>query len=149
MNRDQQWMHRALDLAKYAATKQEVPVGAVLVLNDDIIGEGWNQPIQLNDPCAHAEVIALRHAAISIKNYRLLDTTMYVTLEPCVMCIGALIHARIKRLVFGAYDPKTGAVESVFDLLDDDRHNHKIEFSGGVLKEECASLLQQFFYQRR
>lgn len=142
-------MHEALQLAERAAKKQEVPVGAVVISGDNIIGKGWNQPILQNDPCAHAEIIALRAAARMLNNYRLLDTTLYVTLEPCIMCIGAMLHARIKRLVFGAYDPKTGAAGSVFDLLSDNRHNHPIDVTGGVLKRECAEILQQFFRQRR
>ena len=146
---DLHWMHEALLLAQHAVAQQEVPVGAIVVYDDVIIGKGWNQPILQKDPCAHAEIIALREAASSLNNYRLLNTTLYVTLEPCVMCVGAMLHARIKRLVFGAYDPKTGAVESVFDLLSDSRHNHSIDVKGGVLKEECAEMLQQFFRQRR
>ncbi len=146
---DIHWMHEALLLAKHAVAHQEVPVGAVVIYDDKIIGKGWNQPILQKDPCAHAEIIALREASRFLNNYRLLDTTLYVTLEPCVMCVGAMLHARIKRLVFGAYDPKTGAVGSVFDLLSDCRHNHTIDVKGGVLKEKCTDMLQQFFRQRR
>lgn len=142
-------MHEALQLAQHAARQQEVPVGAIVIHADSIIGKGWNQPILQHDPCAHAEIAALRNAGKSLNNYRLLDTTLYVTLEPCVMCVGAILHARVKRLVFGAYDPKTGAAGSVFDLLLDARHNHSIDVNGGVLKEDCSKILQDFFAIRR
>ena len=146
---DQKWMREAITLAKHAQSQQEVPVGAVVVLEDKIIGTGWNQPISKNDPSAHAEIIALRDAANSLNNYRLINTTLYVSLEPCLMCVGAILHARVKRLVFGAYDPKTGAAGSVFDVLTDSRNNHSVEIQGGVLKEENARLLQAFFQERR
>ena len=146
---DQKWMHEALVLAEHAMAQEEVPVGAILVLEDKIIGKGWNQPISSNDPSAHAEIVALRCAAKTINNYRLLNTTLYVTLEPCLMCVGAILHARIKRLVFGAYDPKTGATGSVFNILTDTRHNHVVEVQGGVLEEKSSGLLQKFFKQRR
>ena len=146
---DQKWMHEALVLAEHAMAQEEVPVGAILVLEDKIIGKGWNQPISSNDPSAHAEIVALRCAAKTINNYRLLNATLYVTLEPCLMCVGAILHARIKRLVFGAYDPKTGATGSVFNILTDTRHNHVVEVQGGVLEEESSGLLQKFFKQRR
>lgn len=142
-------MHEALVLAEHAMAQEEVPVGAILVLEDKIIGKGWNQPISSNDPSAHAEIVALRSAAKTINNYRLLNSTLYVTLEPCLMCVGAILHARIKRLVFGAYDPKTGATGSVFNILTDTRHNHVVEVQGGVLEEESSGLLQKFFKQRR
>jgi tRNA(adenine34) deaminase len=148
-NFDQQWMLEALALAEYAMDVQEVPVGAVLVLENKVIGKGWNQPIASSDPTAHAEIIALRDAANSISNYRLPDTTLFVTLEPCIMCVGAIIHARIKRLVFGAYDTKTGAAGSVFDVLSDARHNHSVQVQGGVLEKQSAELLQSFFHKRR
>ncbi len=142
-------MHEALALAEHAQDQNEVPVGAVIVLNNKVIGKGWNQPISKNDPSAHAEIIAIRDAAKEIKNYRLLDATLYVTLEPCLMCVGAILHARIKKLVFGAFDPKTGAVSSVFNVLTDSRHNHNVEVQGGILETQCAELLQTFFKQRR
>lgn len=143
------FLKRALELAKLAETQQEVPIGAVLVLNNEIIGEGWNQPISANDPTAHAEIIALRAGAKKIDNYRLLDTTLYVTIEPCTMCIGAMVHARVKRLVFGADDPKAGAVKSVLNLLDAKHFNHKIAWQSGLLDENCANLLKRFFAARR
>ena len=142
-------MQQAFGLAEHAISQQEVPVGAVVVLEDKVIGKGWNQPIANNDPSAHAEIMALRNAAKTIGNYRLLDATLYVTLEPCLMCVGAILHSRIKRLVFGAYDSKTGAAGTVFDVLTDTRHNHTVEVQGGVLEKQNAELLQTFFRQRR
>jgi len=142
-------MHEALGLADHAMSQQEVPVGAVVVFENKIIGKGWNQPIASHDPSAHAEIIALRDAANTLGNYRLLNTTLYVTLEPCVMCVGAILHSRIKRLVFGAYDSKTGAAGSVFDVLSDTRHNHMVEVQGGVLEKQSVEMLQTFFRQRR
>jgi tRNA(adenine34) deaminase len=146
---DQHYMQQAFSLAKKAESEGEVPVGAVIVSDNTVIAEGWNQPIQLHDPSAHAEMMALRKAATTIGNYRLKNTTLYVTLEPCAMCVGAMIHARIQRLVFGAYDPKAGAVKSVFHLLDDPRHNHAIEWQGGVMESDCGAILKAFFKQRR
>ena len=146
---DQFWMQRALELAQQAKAAGEVPVGAVLIKQDQILGEGWNAPIGRHDPTAHAEIRALRHAAEALGNYRLLDTTLYVTLEPCVMCAGAIIHARVKRVVIGAADPRTGAAGSVFDILNSDRHNHQVEISQGVLANECGALLKAFFQARR
>ena len=146
---DEHWMRRALSLARRAEAEGEVPVGAVLVLRDDCIGEGWNHPIASQDPTAHAEIAALRAAAHRLGNYRLPGTTLYVTLEPCVMCAGALIHARVARVVFGASDPKGGAAGSVFKILGTDRLNHRVEVQGGLLAEESASLLQDFFAARR
>lgn len=145
---DDHWMTEALKLAKQAAIAGEVPVGAVVIYADEIIGRGFNSPIKNNDPSAHAEILALRQAASNIKNYRLLDVTLYVTLEPCVMCLGAMLHARIKRLVFGASDPKTGAVGGNVNLLSY-KWNHNIECHGGVLVEECSSVLRDFFQVRR
>jgi tRNA(adenine34) deaminase len=146
---DEYWMMQALALAQQAATIGEVPVGAVLVLNEKLIGQGSNQPIRANDPTAHAEIIALRNAAQSLGNYRLPDTTLYVTIEPCAMCIGALIHARVKHLVFGAPEPKAGAVCSRLHLLDGTYFNHAIAYRQGVLAAQCGQLLSDFFQQRR
>ena len=143
------YMQRAIELARHAEAEGEVPVGALIVYDDKIIAEGWNTPITGNDPTAHAEIKALRAAADTIKNYRLLDTTLYVTLEPCVMCAGAIIHARVKRVVFGATDPKTGAAGSVFDVLNTDRLNHHVDILQGVLAEECGALLSEFFKAKR
>ena len=146
---DTRFMKAALAEAKVAANADEVPVGAVLVRNGEIIARGLNRPVQDNDPTAHAEVMAIRAAATEERNYRLADSTLYVTLEPCPMCVGAMLHARIGRLVFGAYDPKAGAAGSVIDLCDDRRFNHRIEVNGGLLEEQCAALLQDFFAKRR
>lgn len=146
---DIDWMAQALQFAKRAAHHNEVPVGAVVVYQDRRIGEGWNQPIGRHDPSAHAEIIAMRHAANTINNYRLLNTTLYVTLEPCTMCIGAMVHARIQRLVFGAVDPKTGVVCSVDSLLESTYFNHKINWQGGVAAQACSQLLKTFFKNKR
>ncbi|MDD5392692.1 MAG: tRNA adenosine(34) deaminase TadA [Thiothrix sp.] len=146
---DEYWMHHALSLADKAAAQGEVPVGAVIVRNGEILGEGWNQPITLHDPSAHAEMLALRAAGVAASNYRLPGTTLYVTLEPCPMCAGAMVHARVERVVFGAFDPKTGAAGSMFDLLTDERHNHRLTVTGGVLEEACAESLRAFFRARR
>ncbi len=142
-------MHEALRQAHHAEVGKEVPVGAVVVHQGKIVGQGCNRSITDIDPSAHAEVVAMRAAAKHFSNYRLLDATLFVTLEPCVMCVGAMLHARIKRLVFGAYDPKTGAAGSVFDLLADSRHNHAVAVTGGVLESECSQLLRNFFKDRR
>ena len=149
MQSDETWMRYALTLAAKAAAQGEVPVGAVIIRDGVVLGEGWNQPITLHDPSAHAEMLAMRAAGVAAGNYRLPDTTLYVTLEPCPMCVGAMIHARIARVVFGAFDPKTGAAGSAFDLLTDQRHNHRVSVSGGVLSEECAEALRAFFRARR
>lgn len=146
---DETYMQHALQMARRAGEMGEVPVGAVLVKDGKVIAEGWNRPITDHDPTAHAEIDVLRKAAMSIGNYRLIDTTLYVTLEPCVMCAGAMIHARIKRVVYGAYDPKTGAAGSVYDTLLDTRHNHHVEHRGGVCLDECSTLLSNFFKERR
>jgi len=146
---DEHWMQRALSLAVRAEKAGEVPVGAVLVLDNQIIGEGWNHPIKAHDPSAHAEILALRKGAKRQQNYRLVGATLYVTLEPCAMCAGAMIHARIHRLVFGASDPKTGAAGSVLNLLQEPRLNHKVNFKGGMLAEESGELLREFFRKRR
>lgn len=142
-------MLEALTLARRAWVLGEVPVGAVLVKDGAIIGRGFNQPITSSDPTTHAEIVALRDAAAQLKNYRLLDCTLYVTLEPCMMCVGAMLHARLKRVVFGAADPKTGACGSVIDLPAVEKLNHHATFEGGVLADECGELLKAFFRERR
>ena len=146
---DQDFMQHALQLARKAEQKNEVPIGAVLVFKNEIIGEGWNSPISEKDPTAHAEIKAIRDAAKTIGNYRLVDTTLYVTLEPCMMCIGSIIHARINRLVFGAFDRKTGAVITVENFIDSQMHNHRVEWQGGILEKECSETLKGFFKKRR
>ena len=147
---DAHWMELALALARRGAGEGEVPVGAVLVLHGAIVGEGWNRPIVAHDPTAHAEVQALRDAGQRLGNYRLPGSTLYVTLEPCVMCAGAIIHARVERVVYGATDPKAGACGSVFHLLPaDGRFNHCTTCVGGVLAEECGETLRAFFRARR
>jgi tRNA(adenine34) deaminase len=146
---DEYWMRRALQLAQYAQSQGEVPVGAVIVKNNTLVSEGWNQPISRNDPTAHAEIVALREAGRKCGNYRLVDTELFVTLEPCVMCAGALMHARVKRVVYAAKDPKGGADSSVFRLLQDYRFNHRIEVIGGVLAIPCGQILSQFFQAKR
>lgn len=142
-------MRLALGLAERARSQGEVPVGAVVVHRDELLAEGWNQSITLNDPTAHAEILALREAGHELKNYRLCDTTLYVTLEPCAMCLTAMVHARIGRLVFGAYDHKTGAVASSFSLLEQMHFNHQFPCEGGVLAEACGTMLSSFFKERR
>lgn len=146
---DLSFMRRALELAREAEAAGEVPVGAVLVADGRIVGEGWNRPISECDPTAHAEMIALRRGAREIGSYRLTGTTLYVTLEPCAMCAGAMVHARVERLVFGAPDPKSGAAGGVFDIVRSPRLNHRLEVTGGVLGEACGELLRGFFRDRR
>ena len=146
---DQHWMQQALALAERAAAAGEVPVGAVLVSDEHCIAEGWNQPVGRHDPTAHAEVIALRAAGVSRENYRLTGTTLYVTLEPCLMCVGAMVHARVQRLVFGASDPKSGAVTTCVHGFDLPGLNHRVESTGGVMAEECGEVLKTFFRGRR
>ena len=146
---DVKWMRHALALADRAEAIGEVPVGACVVLNDEVIGEGWNTPISDNDPSAHAELRAVKDAAQHIQNYRLVDSTLYVTLEPCSMCAGMLVHARVKRVVFGAWDAKTGAAGSVMNLLQHPALNHQVDIQSGVLADECATKLSQFFQKRR
>lgn len=146
---DEDWMRYTIRMAQRAEQQAEVPVGAIIVANDNCIAEGWNQPIQNHDPSAHAEIMAIRKAGQHLQNYRLTDCTLYVTLEPCVMCMGALAHARIRRIVFGAYDPKRGAVCNALHLADADFLNHSIEWQGGVLESECSELLTDFFRARR
>jgi tRNA(adenine34) deaminase len=146
---DIEWMRIALDLAHEAAKNGEVPVGAIVMKNNEIIGRGSNAPIGLHDPSAHAEIQAMRQAAVHVGNYRLVDCTLYVTLEPCAMCAGAMQHARIARLVYGAADPKTGACGSVVNLMAEPKLNHHCEVVGGVLAAECGAVLTEFFKQRR
>lgn len=144
------YMARALELARQAADAGEVPVGALLVRDGVVIGEGWNRPVAAADPTAHAEIQALRDAARRVGNYRLPGSTLYVTLEPCIMCAGAIVHARIERVVYGAADPKAGACGSRFDLLPSDgRFNHRTACTGGLLAEDCGELLRAFFRARR
>ena len=143
------FMEEALIEAKKALKKGEVPVGAVVVLEEDIIGRGYNQPITKNDPTAHAEIMALRDAAINLGNYRLNDTLVYTTLEPCLMCAGALVHARIKKLIYSASDPKSGVIESNLNLMQSAFLNHKISYEGGILKEESSEILKNFFLKKR
>ena len=147
--RDAAYMRRALELARHAEEAGEVPVGALVVLNGEIVGEGWNQPIVAHDPTAHAEIVALRAAAERVRNYRLSDAVLYVTLEPCAMCAGAMVHARIARVVYGAADPKSGAAGSVFNLLESSALNHRAQVTRGVLAEECGEMLRKFFEARR
>lgn len=149
MDRDEHWMRQALALARRAQDLGEVPVGAVLVKDDTLLAEGWNQPISACDPTAHAEIVALRAASQRLRNYRLTDTTLYVTLEPCAMCVGALVHARVARVVFGAFDPKSGAVSSALSLGESDKFNHRVVWQGGVLADECGDHLRAFFRLRR
>ncbi|RVU41795.1 tRNA adenosine(34) deaminase TadA [Rheinheimera riviphila] len=146
---DERWMRHALMLADKAEQAGEIPVGAVLVKDDQVIGEGWNMSICQHDPSAHAEMLAVRQGAKQLQNYRLLDTTLYVTLEPCAMCAGLLVHSRIRRLVFGAYDAKTGAVGSVMDLVQHPVLNHQLQVTAGVLADECGAKLSEFFRKRR
>ena len=146
---DERFMQIALEAARRAQARGEVPVGAVLVAHGEPVAEAGNAPITAVDPTAHAEVVVLRRAAHSVGNYRLPGTTLYVTLEPCCMCVGAMVHARVARLVFGAADPKSGAAGSVFPLAQAPEHNHRMQVTGGVLAEECAGLLQSFFRARR
>lgn len=146
---DTHWMTYALQLAAQGEAIGEVPVGAVIVQNGKIIGEGFNQPISSHDPTAHAEVIALRQAAMQVQNYRLIGSTIYVTLEPCTMCVGALVHARIARLVFGTTETKAGAVVSKSRLLDNDYFNHKVDYVSGLMAQQCQHQLSHFFAKRR
>jgi len=142
-------MSRAMELAREAEAAGEVPVGAVVVKDGKVVGEGWNRPISTSDPSAHAEMIAMRAAAQALENYRLLDTTLYVTLEPCAMCAGAMVHARVKRLVYAATDPRAGAAGSVFNIVQHAALNHRLEMTAGVLAEDCSALLRRFFAARR
>ncbi len=146
---DEFWMRRALALARQAAENGEVPVGAVVVMEGRAVGEAYNQPITQQDPSAHAEILALRQAANVVRNYRLSGATLYVTIEPCTMCFGALMHARIGRLVYGAQEPRAGVCESQLQLPEQRFYNHRLEVQGGVLAAECAAQMQSFFARRR
>ena len=145
----ERWMRRALALADRAANEGEVPVGAVVVRDDQLLGEGWNQVIAAQDPTAHAEIVALRDAARAEGNYRLSGATLYVTLEPCTMCAGAMVHARVSELIFAAKEPRAGVVCSTCSLLDEPWYNHKVSWQGGVLAQDSSSRLQAFFQARR
>jgi len=149
MNKDEKWMRIALNEANLAMDENEIPVGAVLVKNDKLIAQSHNRPINKNDPTAHAEIELLRKAGEQQKNYRLIGSTLYVTLEPCAMCFGAMIHARIERIVFGASDPKTGVCGSCINLNEENFFNHNISINGGILEKESSELLRLFFKSRR
>jgi tRNA(Arg) A34 adenosine deaminase TadA len=146
---DERFMRAALEQAREAARRNEVPVGAVVVLNDAIVGAGFNQPIGTQDPTAHAEIVALRAAARHVGNYRLTGSTLYVTIEPCQMCVGAMVHARVARLVYGALEPRAGALESVMRAHEHPALNHRMAATGGVLEPECRDMIQEFFRERR
>jgi len=146
---DEYWMRHALKLAEKAESLGEVPVGAVIVKGEELIAEGWNQPILSNDATAHAEIMVLRAAGEILENYRITDAELFVTLEPCSMCVGALIHARIKRVVFAANEPRTGALGGAFNLLQANQHNHTFEVESGVLADESRKMVQAFFKKRR
>lgn len=146
---DERWMREALALAKQAGEAGEVPVGAIMVRGGEVLGRGFNQPIRTCDATAHAEIVAIRDASQFCNNYRLPGTTLYVTIEPCTMCLGAMIHARVERLVFGASEPRAGAVVSQAALIDAGHFNHRLSFTHGVLADECSTLLQDFFRSRR
>ncbi len=146
---DEQWMRYALNRARQAGERGEVPVGAVVVLDGDLVSEGFNEPIGAADPTAHAEIVAIRRAAATLGNYRLTGATLYVTIEPCLMCAGAMVHARIARLVYGATEPKAGAIESAMRALDHPTLNHRFEITAGVLADECREVMQAFFRQKR
>lgn len=146
---DEQWMRYALNRARQAAERDEVPVGAVLVKDGELVSEGFNQPIGAIDPTAHAEMVVLRRGAETLGNYRLPGTTLYVTIEPCLMCVGAMVHARIARLVYGTPEPKAGAIESAMKALDHPNLNHRFEVTAGVLADDCREVMQAFFRQRR
>lgn len=149
MNKDSLFMMRALELAQFAADDGEVPVGAVIVHDGEIVGEGYNQPISSCDPTAHAEIVAMRQACVSLNNYRLTGCKLYVTIEPCTMCVGAMVHARIKRVVFGALEPRAGALQSQLQLMEHGPYNHSIVWDGEVLAEQCGAMMADFFRQKR
>ncbi|TWX72875.1 tRNA adenosine(34) deaminase TadA [Colwellia sp. C1TZA3] len=146
---DNKFMRRAIELAKIADSHDEIPVGAVVVCAGEIVGEGFNQSIMNDDPSAHAEMMAIRDAGKNLQNYRLLDCTLYVTLEPCPMCAGLLVHSRIKRLIFASNDLKTGAAGSAFSLINHEKHNHQVTVAAGLLADECSTMLSTFFKRRR
>jgi len=148
-NNHQFYMSEALALAKQAALEGEVPVGAVVVAAGEVIGRGYNRPITTCDPTAHAEIVAMRQAAQFLDNYRLTDCDLYVTIEPCVMCVGAMVHGRIRRVIFGAPEPRAGALASQFKLMDPSHFNHRIDWQGGVLEQQCSQLIKDFFKNRR
>ncbi|PHS20165.1 MAG: tRNA adenosine(34) deaminase TadA [Kangiella sp.] len=149
MHNDIHWMQKALNLAELAEKQGEVPVGAILVKDDEIIGQGYNQPISNHDPSAHAEIVALREAGQKVQNYRIVDSTMYVTLEPCAMCAMAMVHARVSKIVFATKEPRTGAGGSLYQLLQHSGHNHQIEIIDGILQEQSSELLKRFFRAKR
>ena len=149
MSSDIEFMRRAIALAEQAAAVGEVPVGALVVKDGEIIGEGYNQPIISCDPTGHAEIIAMRNASAALQNYRLSGCDLYVTIEPCTMCVGAMIHARIGSIVFGALEPRAGALESQLRLMDENHYNHSIKWQGGVLAEECGAIISNFFRRKR
>lgn len=149
MPNDDYWMRQALMLAQQAEQNGEVPVGAVIVLDDQLIGAGWNQPIRQHDPTAHAEIVALRAACTHQQNYRLPHATMYITLEPCIMCAGAIVHARIERVVFAATEPKTGAAGSCIDIFNTSQLNHRVQYEQGLLADESSQMLRTFFRSKR
>ncbi len=149
MHNHQLWMKKAIEMAKKAEKNDEVPVGAIIVKDNKVIGSGYNRVVNDCDASAHAEIQAIRNTGLAIENYRLVDTTLYVTLEPCMMCVGAIVHARISHVVFGAYDQKTGMAGTRENCFDKAYHNHKVEITGGILELNCAQLLQQFFKKRR
>ena len=146
---DSDFMTRALELAQQAADRGEVPVGAVVVENGEIVGEGYNRPITSYDPTAHAEIVAMRDAAKNLSNYRLTGCDLYVTIEPCTMCVGAMVHARVRKVIFGALEPRAGALTSQLQLMEDDLFNHSILWEGGILADQCARVLRDFFRQKR
>ncbi|WP_283788144.1 tRNA adenosine(34) deaminase TadA [Bermanella sp. WJH001] len=149
MNQHEAFMKEAIAQAVLGDAKNEVPVGAVVVLDGKIIGRGFNQPISSNDPCAHAEVVALRDAACSLQNYRLVNADLYVTIEPCTMCAGAIVHGRIRRVIYGASEPKAGVVHSQQNIFQESYFNHRVEVLSGVLAQECSDVMQAFFQRRR
>ncbi len=149
MSLDEEFMRRAIELAQQAAAVGEVPVGALVVKDGQVVGEGYNQPITSCDPTGHGEIVAMRNAATALGNYRLSGCDLYVTIEPCTMCVGAMVHARIGKIIFGAREPRAGALESQLRLMDESHYNHSIEWQGGVLAEDCGSLISGFFRAKR